>query len=163
MDAGTKATVSKLPLLTVNAGPRDGDKWIARLKEEYTALIAYIKNNKDSDNDWFTLEANPEGTRWTGKCWYIHNFVKYEFDLQFDVPVSYPVSPVELELPELEGLTPKMYRGGKICLDIHFKPLWAKNTPKFGLAHALALGLAPWMAAEVPHLIEAGKLLKQQQ
>ena len=39
MDAGTKATVAKIPLLTVKAGPRDGDKWVARLKEELTALI----------------------------------------------------------------------------------------------------------------------------
>ena len=30
-----------------------------------------------------------------------------------------------------------MYRGGKICLDIHFTPLWAKNIPKLGIAHAL--------------------------
>ena len=34
-----------------------------------------------------------------------------------------------------------MYRGGKICLDIHFAPIWAKNTPKFGIAHALAIGV----------------------
>jgi len=46
-----------------------------------------------------------------------------------------------LELPELDGKTPKMYRGGKICLDIHFSPLWSKNTPKFGIAHALALAV----------------------
>lgn len=54
------------------------------------------------------------------------------------------------------GKTAKMYRGGKICLTIHFKPLWAKNVPHFGIAHALCLGLAPWMAAEIPHLIETG-------
>ena len=52
--------------------------------------------------------------------------------------------------------TSKMYRGGKICLTIHFKPLWAKNAPRFGIAHALCLGLAPWMAAEVPHLVDTG-------
>lgn len=34
-------------------------------------------------------------------------------------------------------------------MTVHFKPLWAKNCPKFGIAHALALGLAPWLAAEV--------------
>jgi hypothetical protein len=104
-----------------------------------------------------------------------------------------------------------MYRGGKICLTIHFKPLWAKNrcaplcccsacacfsagtaffvraclhararpkrararrraaearplgtplpaaSPHFGFAHALCLGLAPWLAAEVPYLVEAGE------
>ncbi len=39
MDKATKETVQKIPLLTVNAGPRDADVWIKRLKEEYTALI----------------------------------------------------------------------------------------------------------------------------
>ena len=28
-------------------------------------------------------------------------------------------------------------------------------SPHFGLAHALCLGLAPWLAAEVPHLVRA--------
>jgi ufm1-conjugating enzyme 1 len=101
--------------------------------------------------------------------------------LQFEIPVTYPVTPIEMELPELDGKTSKMYRGGKICLTIHFKPLWAKNAPHFGIAHALALGvcsrviiefcsalfyailcfypqLAPWMAAEVPHLVTSGVL-----
>ena len=41
-----------------------------------------------------------------------------------------------------------MYRGGKICQDIHFAPLWAKNTPKLGIAHALAMALGPWLAAD---------------
>jgi len=50
-------------------------------------------------------------------------------------------------LPELEGKTIKMYRGGKICQDIHFAPLWAKNTPKLGISHALAMALGPWLAA----------------
>jgi ufm1-conjugating enzyme 1 len=78
-----------------------------------------------------------------------------------------------------------MYRGGKICLTIHFKPLWAKNryatliapcavplhrrcvagvltvtaipcSPHFGIAHAMCLGLAPWMAAEIPFMVEEG-------
>ena len=33
-------------------------------------------------------------------------------------------------------------RGGKICLTDHFKPLWARNVPKFGIAHAIALGVS---------------------
>lgn len=33
-------------------------------------------------------------------------------------------------------------RGGKICLTDHFKPLWARNVPKFGIAHAMALGVS---------------------
>lgn len=77
-----------------------------------------------------------------------------------------------------------MYRGGKICLTDHFKPLWARNVPKFGIAHAMALGvsflinnkslnnfyipqiktynkfqLGPWLAVEVPDLIEKGVIV----
>ena len=29
-------------------------------------------------------------------------------------------------------------------------------SPHFGIAHALCLGLAPWLAAEVPYLVETG-------
>jgi ufm1-conjugating enzyme 1 len=39
MDNQVKSTLQKIPLLTVKAGPRDGDEWIARLKQEYKALI----------------------------------------------------------------------------------------------------------------------------
>lgn len=69
-----------------------------------------------------------------------------------------------------------MYRGGKICLSDHFKPLWARNVPKFGIGHAMALGvnndlilnlelyfdilfyfqLGPWLAVEIPDLISKG-------
>jgi ufm1-conjugating enzyme 1 len=31
-------------------------------------------------------------------------------------------------------------------------------SPHFGFAHALCLGLAPWLAAEIPHLVETGVL-----
>ena len=71
-------------------------------------------------------------------------------------PVRDPGDVPGLALPELDGKTPKMYRGGKICLDIHFSPLWRGNTPKFGIAHALSLALGPWLAAEIPYLIETG-------
>jgi ufm1-conjugating enzyme 1 len=40
------------------------------------------------------------------------------------IPPTYPLAPIEIEIPSLDGLTPKMYRGGKICIDIHFAPLW---------------------------------------
>ncbi|WZN60836.1 ubiquitin-fold modifier-conjugating enzyme 1 [Chloropicon roscoffensis] len=155
-DAGTKSTVQKIPLLKTKAGPRDKEGWANRLKEEYTALIKYVQLNKGSDQDWFTISSNKEGTHWSGKCWYIHNLLKYEFDLEFDIPVTYPMTSPEIQLPELDGKTSKMYRGGKICLSIHFKPLWSKNSPHFGVAHALCLGLGPWMAAEIPHLIDTG-------
>lgn len=45
----------------------------------------YVQNNKAADNDWFRLESNKEGTRWFGKCWYIQNLLKYEFEIEFDV------------------------------------------------------------------------------
>lgn len=121
-----------------------------------------MKRNKETDNDWFRLESNSDGTRWFGKCWYIHELIKYEFDIEFDVglfafawtvnivrvtcpifqiPVTYPTTSPEIALPELDGKTAKMYRGGKICTSDHFKPLWAKNVGKFGIAHAIALGV----------------------
>ncbi|XP_011691355.1 PREDICTED: ubiquitin-fold modifier-conjugating enzyme 1 isoform X2 [Wasmannia auropunctata] len=130
---------------------------INRLKIINVLLIyRYVKNNKEADNDWFRLESNKEGTRWFGKCWYIQNFLKYEFEVEFDIPVTYPTTAPEIALPELDGKTAKMYRGGKICLTDHFKPLWARNVPKFGIAHAMALGLGPWLAVEIPELIEKG-------
>lgn len=55
--------------------------------------------------------------------------------------MSYPSTAPEIALPELDGKTAKMFRGGKICLTDHFKPLWARNVPKFGIAHAMALGV----------------------
>ena len=79
--------------------------------------------------------------------------LKYEFDVEFDIPVTYPMTSPEIALPELDGKTakvnrpyhnskfnigthliscPQMYRGGKICLTDHFKPLWGRNAPKFG-------------------------------
>lgn len=140
-DEATKSTVQKLPLLTVKAGPRDGEEWTKRMKEEYMALIAYQKVNKEAGNEWFTIESNKTGTRWTGKVWYMHELLKYEFDLEFELPVAYPNVAPELALPELDGKTEKMYRGGKICLDSHFRPLWARNVPHFGIAHAMALGV----------------------
>lgn len=94
--------------------------------------------------------------------------------------MTYPTTAPEIAIPELDGKTAKMYRGGKICLTEHFKPLWARNVPKFGIAHAMALGvsiknihvlilmpyslinnifcfqLGPWLAVEIPDLIEKG-------
>lgn len=108
-DPNTKSTLTQIPLLTTKAGPRDGTAWTQRLKEEYKALIAYTQMNKSNDNDWFRISAaNPEGTRWTGKCWYVHNLLKYEFDLQFDIPVTYPSTAPEIELPQLDGKTQKV-------------------------------------------------------
>ena len=156
VDEATKKTLSKLPLMRTKAGPRDGDAWVQRLKEEYKGLIVYVENNKASDTDWFRLESNKEGTRWFGKCWYVHELLKYEFDVEFDIPVTYPATAPEIALPELDGKTAKMYRGGKICLTDHFKPLWSRNAPKFGIAHAMALGLGPWLAVEIPEMIEKG-------
>ena len=149
--------VEKLPVINTAAGPRDPE-WNDRLREEYMALITYVQLNKDDDNEWFNVEPDETGIHWSGKCWYIHELVRYEFELVFDIPATYPETPVELTLPELDGKSVKMYRGGKICIDSHFAPLWARHQPKFGIAHALALALGPWLAAEIPHLLDAGLL-----
>ena len=42
--------------------------------------------NKANDCDWFTISSDKTGTKWTGKCWYIHNLLRYEFDLQARPP-----------------------------------------------------------------------------
>merc|ERR1712004_251277 len=81
VDATTKKALAQIPLLKTKAGPRDGELWVQRLKEEYQALIKYVENNKQADNDWFRLESNKDGTRWFGKCWYIHELLKYELTL----------------------------------------------------------------------------------
>ena len=39
VDEATKKTLASIPLLRTHAGPRDGDQWAARLKEEYISLI----------------------------------------------------------------------------------------------------------------------------
>lgn len=31
-------------------------------------------------------------------------------------------------------------------------------SPRFGIAHALCLGLAPWLAAEIPILVDSGMI-----
>ncbi|CAK0780607.1 hypothetical protein CVIRNUC_005110 [Coccomyxa viridis] len=155
-DTGTKETVRKIPLLSINEGPRDKELWEKRLKEELQALIKYIQINKGTDSDWFTITSNKDGTHWSGKCWYVHELIKYEFDFEFDIPATYPTTAPEIKIPSLDGKTAKMYRGGAICLTVHFKPLWAKNSPRFGIGHAMCLGLAPWMAAEIPHMVDNG-------
>ncbi len=148
-ESDVKKTLAAIPLLKLKVGPRDKDEWPNRLKEEYCSLIKYVENNKEADNDWFRLESNSDGTKWWGKCWYIHELLKYEFNIEFDIPVTYPTTAPEIALPELDGKTAKMYRGGKICLTDHFKPLWARNVGKFGIAHAMALGVSSLFRAAI--------------
>ncbi|KAK3744350.1 hypothetical protein QZH41_016483 [Actinostola sp. cb2023] len=145
VDEATKKNLAAIPLLKTRAGPRDKDDW-------------YVSNNKEADNDWFRLESNKEGTRWFGKCWYIHNLLKYEFDVEFDIPITYPTTAPEIALPELDGKTAKMYRGGKICMTDHFKPLWGRNVPRFGIAHAMALGVS--IQAIVYNMAEANNICR---
>jgi len=115
--------------------------------------------NKENDQDWFEVKSNYAGTEWEGKCWYYHDNMRYEFDMCFSIPIGYPQTPPEIRIPELDGKTAKMYHGAKICLTVHFNPLWARNAPSFGIAHALALGLGPWLAAEVPQLVARNAIL----
>ena len=59
------------------------------------------------------------------------------------IPATYPAAAPDIMLPELDGKTVKMFHGGKICTSIHFNPLWARNTPHLGIAHALIFGVCP--------------------
>ncbi|XP_054927466.1 ubiquitin-fold modifier-conjugating enzyme 1 isoform X2 [Dermacentor andersoni] len=111
VDDATRKTLSGIPLLRTKAGPRDKDLWPSRLKEEYQALIKYVQNNKENDNDWFRLESNKDGTRWFGKCWYIHELLKYEFDVEFDVCTqAIPEMSVERGSKYTDTLFPRSYR-----------------------------------------------------
>lgn len=74
------------------------------------------------------------------------------------VAATHPLSPARFHRP----LRTHRYRGGKICLDAHFRPLWARNVPHFGIAHAMALGMGPWLAVEIPSLIANGKIKHQE-
>ena len=104
-------------------------------------------------NTLFPFESTPKTKKqqrqWSGTCWYVHDLLRYEFPFEFETPATYPATAPEIRIPALDGKTAKMYRGGAICLTLHFKPLWGRNAPHFGVAHALCLGLAPWLAAEV--------------
>ncbi|TQE07950.1 hypothetical protein C1H46_006483 [Malus baccata] len=59
------------------------------------------------------LVPNIRRHRWTGNCWYVYNLLKYEFDLQFNIPITYPTTASEIELPQLDGKTQKMYIEGR--------------------------------------------------
>ena len=63
MESSIQTLAQKVPLLTVNAGPRDGAQWVERLKEEYTALIKYVQMNKATGDDWFQISADTTGTK----------------------------------------------------------------------------------------------------
>uniref|UniRef100_A0A8B9NLN9 Ubiquitin-fold modifier-conjugating enzyme 1 n=1 Tax=Accipiter nisus TaxID=211598 RepID=A0A8B9NLN9_9AVES len=97
-DEAARRAVAELPLLRTVSGPRDREGWASRLKEEYRALIQYVENNKRADNDWFRLESNAEGTRWFGKCWYVHELLKYEFAIEFDGGQDLPQRPLQAPL-----------------------------------------------------------------
>jgi len=152
--------MSDLPLFQINAGPMD-PAWEDRFKEELVALIELVEKNALKDNDWFDIQPIDEkGVEWAGTCWYMYEHVKYTFNVHFEIPATYPATPIEIELPQLDAKTEKMYRGGKICLDIHFAPLWRSMVPKYGIVHALCMALGPWLAAEIPYLVETGVVKK---
>jgi ufm1-conjugating enzyme 1 len=154
------SNVTKLPTFTVNASPLD-PKWPDRLREELVALITLVEEQAERDADWFQIEPTDEtGIEWSGTCWVMYGVRKFTFKVQFEIPAAYPAAPIEIELPELDGKTVKMYRGGKICMDIHFAPEWRANAPKYGIVHAMTLALGPWLAAEIPQLVESGAVKK---
>jgi len=55
--------VGAIPLCKTRAGPRDGEKWKQRFKEELESLIQYVKINKENDNDWFSIRSDTSGIR----------------------------------------------------------------------------------------------------
>ena len=72
----------------------------------------------------------------------MHELLRHEFAFEFDIPATYPATAPEIRIPELDGKTAKMFRGGAICLTVHFKPLWAKNRCARLLTYRLHVNLA---------------------
>jgi hypothetical protein len=62
-------------------------------------------------NSWFHNASSFVPFRWTGKCWSYHEGLRYEFELQFEIPVTYPVTNPDLCLPELEVRSPLVMGG----------------------------------------------------
>ena len=58
-----------------------------------------------NDSDWFTVKSNKDGTHWSGRCWYMHELLRYEFEFEFEVPATYPAIAPEIQIPELDGKT----------------------------------------------------------
>lgn len=63
MMSSIEEAASKIPLLSVHAGPKD-PQWKDRLREELKTIIIYVKSNKLQDNDWFKIEPSKDGTKW---------------------------------------------------------------------------------------------------
>lgn len=103
---------------------KDGIHWSVSCSE---VTCARIITTFSSDNPIMHKVRLMSCACRSGKCWYVHELIRYDFDFEFDVPATYPSTAPEIQIPELDGKTAKMYRGGKICLTVHFKPLWAKN------------------------------------
>lgn len=58
-----KKILSSIPLMKIIAGPLDKDKWKLRQEEELRCLIAFIQENKRTENDWFTINCSPDGLK----------------------------------------------------------------------------------------------------
>ena len=215
IDDATKATMSKLPLCTIKAGPRDGEDWIKRVKEEYKALIQVrppvtrarrrpcsraaaapppraVPASQQGGGQRVVYDRGGEQDR--------HAVAGQGVDLpRLDQVRVRPGVRHSRELPERGARAraagarrqdredvprrqgarrrhrcccgrrccapPARTRPrspppppAQICLDSHFRPLWARNEPRFGIAHAMALGMGPWLAVEIPSLVALGRI-----
>lgn len=84
VDAVTKKTLGQIPLLKTRAGPRDGDLWVQRLKEEYQSLIAVSKQYLYI-SDWIGKKYNCKynhRTRYSSNqnCWYSYSINQFHID-----------------------------------------------------------------------------------
>lgn len=127
--------------------------------EELQALVALVELLKSSHSEWFELSPdNKQGTEWSGQCWTMVDSQKHRFNVTIKLPATYPAAPPEIYLPQLTNTTVKMFKDGRICTESHFTPLWLRNTPGFGIAHALMFGLSTWLNVEIANLVSTGLL-----
>ena len=72
---------------------QEAELWEQAIERGIYGTILYIKNNKAEDNDWFNIKPKDKsGTFWEGKCWNYYEGLKYELNLRFAIPATYPAA-----------------------------------------------------------------------
>ncbi|KAG8507191.1 Ubiquitin-fold modifier-conjugating enzyme 1 [Galemys pyrenaicus] len=82
------------------------------------------------------------------KCWYFHDLLKYEFDIEFYIPITYPTTAPEIAVPELDGKTEDVQEWQSMSdfqasVDLDRAQVWTSGS-----------GASPWLVVESPDVIQ---------
>ncbi|KAK1858862.1 hypothetical protein I4F81_001462 [Pyropia yezoensis] len=175
-NAGTPGWDLQLPPLTVKAGPL-AEGWPARHQEELATFAAAVEVNRQSQREWFSITPNDTGTRWTGTCWAYFLNRRFQLDVVLTLPPAFPLEPPAVALPALAAATAAAAAtattatttaatsagadaDGRVLPSAQFADAWARRAPAWGVVHALAAGLGPWLAVHVPDLVAQGVVVE---